>query len=214
MHVEITYPRTVGLHACNNYYIYVIVILFFAVRFDSISVLDAVRPRALTPAPAHHHTQYGLSPFLTQPAHHNAVLTIRATYCLWLFLDLFLRLLHLHRIVCQSVPATPSLYYHSTKTHSIARAVKRCRFIHIPLEQTYSIPHFRISQTRHKLVTNSLLQTYNHTCKNAFSPLSVQTSSYSFNMNVCTTRLHTSTRVAIQFNIQPNNSIIASDNVH
>ena len=31
------------------------------------------------------------------------------------FLDLFLRLLHLHRIVCQSVPATPSLYYHSTK---------------------------------------------------------------------------------------------------
>lgn len=70
------------------------------------------------------------------------------------------------------------------------------------------------SQTRYKLVTNSLLQTYNHTCKNAFSPLSVQTSSYSFNMNVCTTRLHTSTRVAIQFNIQPNNSIIASDNVH
>lgn len=125
-------------------------------RFDSISVLDAVRPRALTPAPALHHTQYGLSPFLTQPAHHNAVLTIRATYCLWFFLDLFLRLLHLHRIVCQSVPATPSLYYHSTKTHSIARAVKRCRFIHIPLEQTYSIPHFRISQTRYKFVTSDL----------------------------------------------------------
>lgn len=124
-------------------------------RFDSISVLGAVRPRALTPAPALNHTQSGLSPFLTQPARHNAVLTIRVTYCLWLFLDLFLRLLHLHRIVCQSVPATPSLYYHSTKTHSIARAVKRCRFIHIPLEQTYSIPHFRISQTRHKLVTNS-----------------------------------------------------------
>ena len=100
------------------------------------------------------------------------------------------------------------------KAHFIARAVKRRRFIHIPLEQTYSIPHFRFSQTRHKLVTNSLLQTYNHTCKNAFSPLSVQTSSYSFNMNVCTTRLHTSTRVAIQFNIQPNNSIIASDKVH
>lgn len=95
-----------------------------------------------------------------------------------------------------------------------ARAVKRCRFIHIPLEQTYSIPHFRISQTRYKFVTNSLLQTYTHTCKNAFSPLSVQTSSYSFNMNVCTTRPHTSTRVAIQFNIQPKNSIIASDKVH
>ena len=41
------------------------------------------------------------------------------------------------------------------KAHFIARAVKRCRFFHIPLEQTYSIPHFRISQTRHKLVTNS-----------------------------------------------------------
>ena len=190
----------------------VILSLCGAVRFN----LSAWRrsPRALTPAPAHLHTQYGLSPFLTPPARRNAVLTIRATYCIWLFLDLFLRLLHLHRIVCQSVPATPSLYYHSTKTHFFARAVKRRRFIHIPLEQTYSIPHFRFSQTRHKLVTNSLLQTYNHTCKNAFSPLSVQTSSYSFNMNVCTTRLHTSTRVAIQFNIQPNNSIIASDKVH
>ena len=43
------------------------------------------------------------------------------------------------------------------KTHFFARAVKRCRFIHIPLEQTYSIPHFRISQTRHKLVTSDLL---------------------------------------------------------
>ena len=84
-----------------------------AVRFN----LSAWRRshRALTPAPAHHHTQYGLSPFLTLPARRNAVLTIRATYCIWLFLDLFLRLLHLHRIVCQSVPATPSLYYHSTK---------------------------------------------------------------------------------------------------
>ena len=87
-------------------------------RFDSISVLGAVRPHAITPAPAHHHTQSGLSPFLTQPAHHNAVLTIRATYCIWLFLDSFLRLLHLHRIVCQSVPATPSSYYHSTKHFS------------------------------------------------------------------------------------------------
>ena len=38
----------------------------------------------------------------------------------------------------------------------IARAVKRCRFIHIPLEQTYSIPHFRISQTRYKFVTSDL----------------------------------------------------------
>ena len=154
-----TLPCTVGLHPCNNYYIYVIVLFrsfSFAVRFDSISVLGAVRPRALTPAPAHHHTQSGLSPFLTQPARHNAVLTIRATYCLWLFLDLFLRLLHLHRIVCQSVPATPSLYYHSTKHIFIARAVKRCRFIHIPLEQTYSIPHFRISQTRYKFVTSDL----------------------------------------------------------
>lgn len=56
-------------------------------RFDSISVLGAVRPRALTPAPAHHHTQSGLSPFLTQPARLNAVLTIRATYCIWLFLS-------------------------------------------------------------------------------------------------------------------------------
>ena len=42
------------------------------------------------------------------------------------------------------------------KAHFIARAVKRCRFIHIPLEQTYSIPHFRFSQTRHKLVTSDL----------------------------------------------------------
>ena len=58
-------------------------------RFDSISVLGAARPRALTPAPAHHLTQSGLSPFLTQPARHNAVLTIRATYCIWLFWTYF-----------------------------------------------------------------------------------------------------------------------------
>ena len=116
MHDKFKLPCTVGLHPCNNYYIYVnSYSLPFAVRFDSISVLGAVPHRALTPAPALHHTQYGLSPFLTPPARRNAVLTIRATYCLWLFLDLFLRLLHLHRIVCQSVPATPSLYYHSTK---------------------------------------------------------------------------------------------------
>ena len=179
-------------------------------RFDSISVLGAVRPRALTPAPAHHHTQYGLSPFLTQPARHNAVLTIRATYCIWLFLDLFLRLLHLHRIVCQSVPATPSLYYHSTNT------------FHRSCGQALSFYPYSIRTdlfyTTFQNFTNSLQIRYfrltKHTCKNAFSPLSVQTSSYSFNMNVCTTRLHTSTRVAIQFNIQPNNSIIASDNVH
>ena len=184
-------------------------------RFDSISVLGAVRHRALTPAPALHHTQYGLSPFLTPPARRNAVLTIRATYCILygsfgLISSAFTPTPH--RVPIRTGYTEFVLSQH--KTLFIARAVKRRRFIHIPLEQTYSIPHFRFSQTRHKLVTNSLLQTYNHTCKNAFSPLSVQTSSYSFNMNVCTTRLHTSTRVAIQFNIQPNNSIIASDKVH
>lgn len=182
-------------------------------RFDSISVLGAVRHRALTPAPALHHTQYGLSPFLTPPARRNAVLTIRATYCLWLFWTYFFGF-YTYTASCANPYRLHRVCTITAQTHFIARAVKRCRFIHIPLEQTYSIPHFRISQTRHKLVTNSLLQTYNHTCKNAFSPLSVQTSSYSFNMNVCTTRLHTSTRVAIQFNIQPNNSIIASDKVH
>ena len=65
----------------------VILSLCGAVRFN----LSAWRrsPRALTPAPAHLHTQYGLSPFLTPPARRNAVLTIRATYCIWLFWTYF-----------------------------------------------------------------------------------------------------------------------------
>ena len=128
-------------------------------RFDSISVLGAVRPRALTPAPALHHTQSGLSPFLTQPARHNAVLTIRATYCLWLFLDLFLRLLHLHRIVCQSVPATPSLYYHSTNTfhRSCGQALSFYPYsIRTDLFHTTFQNFTNSSQTRHKLVTSNL----------------------------------------------------------
>lgn len=82
--INTNYSCTVGLHPCNNYYIYVNS-YSFAVRFDSISVLGPVRPRAITPAPAHLHTQSGLSPFLTHPARRNAVLTIRATYCIWFF---------------------------------------------------------------------------------------------------------------------------------
>ena len=128
-------------------------------RFDSISVLGAVRPRALTPAPAHHLTQSGLSPFLTQPARHNAVLTIRATYCIWLFLDLFLRLLHLHRIVCQSVPATPSLYYHSTNTfhRSCGQALSIYPYsIRTDLFHTTFQNFTNSLQTRYKLVTSDL----------------------------------------------------------
>ena len=126
-------------------------------RFDSISVLGAVRHRALTPAPALHHTQYGLSPFLTPPARRNAVLTIRATYCILygsfgLISSAFTPTPH--RVPIRTGYTEFVLSQH--KTLFIARAVKRRRFIHIPLEQTYSIPHFRFSQTRHKLVTSDL----------------------------------------------------------
>lgn len=179
-------------------------------RFDSISVLGAVRPRALTPAPAHHHTQSGLSPFLTQPAHRNAVLTIRAVYCIWLFFGFISSAFTPtpHRVPIRTGYTEFVLSQH--KTLFIARAVKRCRFIHIPLEQTYSIPHFRISQTRYKLVTSDL---HTHVQKR-IQPAICTNVVYSFNMNACTTRLHTSTWVAIRFNIQPNSSIIASDKVH
>lgn len=160
MHVEIkTYPCTVGLHACNNYYIYRYSYSFLcgAVRFN----LSAWRssPRALTPAPALHHTQSGPSPFLTLPARRNAVLTIRATYCIWLFLDLFLRLLHLHRIVCQSVPATPSLYYHSTNTflRSCGQALSFYPYsIRTDLFYTTFQNFTNSLQIRHKFVTSDL----------------------------------------------------------
>lgn len=65
-------------------------------------------------------------------------------------------------------------------------------------------------QTRYKFVTSDL---HTHVLKRIQSAICTNVV-YSFNINACTTRLHTSTWVAIQFNIQPNNSIIASDKVH
>lgn len=150
-----------------------IVILFFcgAVRFN----LSAWRssPRALTPAPVHHHTQSGLSPFLTQPARHNAVLTIRATYCLWLFWTYFFGF-YTYTASC----ANPY------RLHRVCTITAQSTF-HRSCGQALSIYPYSIRtdlfHTTFQNFTNSLQTRYfrltTHTCKNAFSPLSVQTSS-------------------------------------
>lgn len=128
-------------------------------RFDSISVLGAVRHRALTPAPALHHTQYGLSPFLTPPARRNAVLTIRATYCIWFFWTYFFGFYtytascanpyRLHR-VC-TITAQSTFHRSCGQALSIFPYSIRTDLFHTTFQNFTNS-----SQTRHKLVTSDL----------------------------------------------------------
>ena len=115
MHVKFKLPCTVGLHPCNNYYIYVNS-YSFPLRCGSI------QSQCLAPFPQRPHSRTCSSPYTIRAV--SLPHTSRSPQCclndscdllFMVVLDLFLRLLHLHRIVCQSVPATPSLYYLSTK---------------------------------------------------------------------------------------------------
>lgn len=137
----------------------VILSLCGAVRFN----LSAWRRshRALTPAPALHHTQYGLSPFLTPPARRNAVLTIRATYCIlygcfWTYFFGFYTYTascanpyRLHR-VC-------TITAQSTFHRSCGQALSIYPYsIRTDLFYTTFQNFTNSSQTRHKLVTSDL----------------------------------------------------------
>ena len=115
MHDKLKLPCTVGLHPCNNYYIYLIVILY-PLRCGSIqsqcSAPFAPRPHSRTCSSPYSIRAVSLPHTARSP---QCCLNDSCDLLFMVLLDLFLRLLHLHRIVCQSVPATPSLYYHSTK---------------------------------------------------------------------------------------------------
>lgn len=140
---------------------FTLIVILYPLRCGSIQsqCLAPFAPRALTPAPALHHTQYGLSPFLTPPARRNAVLTIRATYCLWLFWTYFFGFYtytascanpyRLHR-VC-TITAQNTFHRSCGQASSIYPYSIRTDLFHT----TFQI-FTNSSQTRHKLVTSDL----------------------------------------------------------
>ena len=116
MHVEIKTNRARSAYIRAITITFTLIVILFlcgAVRFN----LSAWRS-----SPPRPHSRTCSSPYTTRAV--SLPHTARSSQCClndscdlshMVVLDLFLRLLHLHRIVCQSVPATPSLYYHSTK---------------------------------------------------------------------------------------------------
>jgi len=152
----INYSSTVELHPCIHYSLYYLLFL----RCGSI------QSQCLTHFTLRLHSRTYSLPYtiwavsLPLTTHHATKLSQRFVWLIAYSLIAFFGLISSvftptpHRVPVRTGYTEFVLSQH--KTHFTARAVKRCRFIHTTLEQTYFILHFRISQIHYKFVTSNL----------------------------------------------------------